>query len=842
MFGTQTDGRNRGIGRYCRNLAAALRSKGEARGHEFVFYAVDGLPTDFVPEGPNAVLRRLRPEPHLRDTLNRLVETNPDGLDVLVFVNPLEMNPGLDIPARRPEGARPALAAVVHDLIPLLFQDRYLRRWPGTSFARRYLWSLERLRTYDRLLANSEATRADLLRVLNLSDDRVVAVGAAGDDHAGAFGPDPDDPDDLDAVRGLGVDGPFVFTVAGPDPHKNLDGLIDAFALLPPALRAGHRLMVAAGAAEAEKLQAVRRRAEAAGVVDRFVLLSRPVDDRTLRALYRRCAAFAFPSLYEGFGLPVLEALRCGAAVVTGDRSSLPEVAGDAAVLVDPSDPSALAGALASILTDANLARSLREKGPARARLFTWDAVADRVVAALEDVAAGTKARPLPSPAPTRKAQSLVRRSAPRIAFFSPLPPDPSGVADYAASLLGALGERVAIDVFHDARVFPFTRFQGRGFGCFDYRLFERLDRVRPYRTVVYQMGNSPAHVFIEKALRKRPGVVVLHDLALASFHYERATRYGAGFDDFRRALEESHPDRADEFDRHLALWADAPEAMVRGLVDAGLDMNGGVVAAADTVVVHSRAAAARLGPGAAGKVVVIPHGADPAPNPPTPAERAAARARLGLPNDARIVGNYGIVHPSKQNVELIEAFAEVARVTPEARLLVVGDEADGGLARHRAGALGLGDRVRFVGRVDDDRFRAAVVAADFGVALRRPPTNGETSGALLHLLRAGVPAVVSDVGSFAEYPDGVVRKVPRIDGPADVATLAAALLDLAADSAARETLGRAGLEHVRRHHAWPHVAARYAEVVARGRAVRGPHRVRGHVLRPDEAWERGEP
>ncbi len=102
MFGTQTGGRDRGIGRYARNLALALHARGRAEGHSFVFYAFDGLPTDRIPDGPNALTRALRPEPHLKDTFTRLVHENPDKLDALLFLNPLEMCPGLDIPAAGP--------------------------------------------------------------------------------------------------------------------------------------------------------------------------------------------------------------------------------------------------------------------------------------------------------------------------------------------------------------------------------------------------------------------------------------------------------------------------------------------------------------------------------------------------------------------------------------------------------------------------------------------------------------------------------------------------------------------------------------------------------------------
>jgi glycosyltransferase involved in cell wall biosynthesis len=358
-------------------------------------------------------------------------------------------------------------------------------------------------------------------------------------------------------------------------------------------------------------------------------------------------------------------------------------------------------------------------------------------------------------------------------------------------------------------------------------------------------MGNSPAHFFVDDLLQARPGVVVFHDLALGSYHYEKATRRGAGLDDFRRALHESHPDRAAELDRYLSLWSADPAAMVRSLTDAGLDINRRLVAQAKAVIVHSRSAAARLGIAGAGKTFVVPHGAEALSRPIAPDERAAARDRLGLPTGALVVASFGIIHPSKRNAEAVEAFAAVARAVPGSMLLFVGGEADDGLARLRADSLGMSGRVRFLGRADDARFLALIAAADVGVSLRRPPTNGETSGALLHLLRAGVPAVVSDIGSFAEYPDGAVRKVPWADDASGVAALSAALLELAADPTARDALGRAGLEHVRARHAWADVAARYAEVIewsagSAGTLFRGPHR-KASTARPSEPSERGE-
>jgi glycosyltransferase involved in cell wall biosynthesis len=850
MLGAQTSGRHRGVGRYCRGLAGALAARAEREGHGVVLYAAENLP-DAPPSA-----RRLRPEPDLAAALNRVVLTNPDGLDALILVNPLELTPGFDPPARPASSTRrPALAAVVHDLIPWVFADDYLRRWPGRAFARRYFLGLERLRTYDLLLTNSEATRADVIRLLNVPAERVVAVGTAADGDDFAFGPTPEgpdapDPSDLARVRGLGIDGPFLFAAAGPDPRKNLRGLVESFARLPETVRDGYRLAASVGASDLDgEVAAAARRADDLGVLDRIHLLTRRVDDPTLRALYRLCAAFVFPSRYEGFGLPLLEALACGAAAVAGDNSAQPEVAGDAALLVDTDDPGALAAAVARVLTDPALARSLRARGPARAAQFSWDAVAGRVLEALRGTSlpprdprpVGSAVRTIPRAGlgretvrtanPTRGGTRSTR--PPRVALFSPLPPSRSGVADYVATLLDPLADRLCLDLFHDADAFPHARFSARRIGCFDHRLFERIDRARPYDAVIYQMGNSPSHIFLYDQMMRRPGVVVLHDLALGSFHYERVQRRGLGLAGFRRTLEASHADRAAEFDDRLANWSDAPEATILGLTAAGFDMNGEIVARARAIVVHSRGALERLGPAAAGKAVAMPLGAEPRDDEALARDRASARARLGLTEGTLVLGAFGLVHPSKLNAESVEAFAAVASAVPGSVLMFVGEEVDGGLTRRRAEALGLSDRVRFRGRVDDDEFLALAAAVDLGLALRRPPTHGETSAALLHLLRCGVPTVVTDAGSFAEYPEGVVRKIAwaAADDPGNVTRLRQALLGLALDPDARAALGRAGREHVRAHHGWARVAGRYAEIVAGVSAspvYRGPHRAAG--------------
>ncbi|MCA1569061.1 MAG: glycosyltransferase family 4 protein [Chloroflexi bacterium] len=171
----------------------------------------------------------------------------------------------------------------------------------------------------------------------------------------------------------------FVLTVGTLEPRKNLPRLVAAYSRLPHAMQDAHPLVVTGrmGWEADETLAAL------AALGDRAIRTGF-VADGELGLLYRRCALFAYPSLGEGFGLPVLEAMAAGAPVLTSDRSSLPEVGGDAAVYCDPTDIASIADALAGLLGDPQRRERLRTAGPLRASAYSWDRTAAAVLGALE--------------------------------------------------------------------------------------------------------------------------------------------------------------------------------------------------------------------------------------------------------------------------------------------------------------------------------------------------------------------------------------------------------------------------------------------------------------------------
>jgi glycosyltransferase involved in cell wall biosynthesis len=230
-------------------------------------------------------------------------------------------------------------------------------------------------RRSQRIVVDAASTRRDLVEHLGTSADKVDVV-PLGVTPAPAVAPVPEA--DLRADLGLG-ERPVVLSVSAKRPHKNIARLLDALAGIAPERRP---VLVVPGYPTPYEAR-LRAHAEAAGVAG-DVVWPAWVGAAQLEGLYALAALVVFPSLYEGFGLPVLEAMARGVPVATSDRSSLPEVAGDAALLFDPEETGAIRAAIERLLADPGERARLRAAGLARARTFTWERTAELTAAAYE--------------------------------------------------------------------------------------------------------------------------------------------------------------------------------------------------------------------------------------------------------------------------------------------------------------------------------------------------------------------------------------------------------------------------------------------------------------------------
>ncbi|HEY3196769.1 MAG TPA: glycosyltransferase family 1 protein [Nitrospirales bacterium] len=238
-----------------------------------------------------------------------------------------------------------------------------------------------------RVIAVSQHTASDIAELYGVPRHRIAVVsnGAGAD-----FYPIGDKfvIDSVKARCGI-VREQFILATGGAEPRKNIVRVLEAFGRVP-GLRDGFHLVVVGGV---DRGSGLLHKTVHQTKLQSAVLFPGHVPTEDLRALYSSCSAFVFPSLYEGFGMPVLEAMACGAPVICSNTSALPEVAGDAAILVDPTSVEAIANAIAKVLSSADVREELHRRGPIRAKSFGWDRSARELLAVYADLATEAESR-----------------------------------------------------------------------------------------------------------------------------------------------------------------------------------------------------------------------------------------------------------------------------------------------------------------------------------------------------------------------------------------------------------------------------------------------------------------
>ncbi len=356
--------RNRaGEGRYIEGLLPALMQAGpddrytlfRSRTHEDE-ERVPGLPRERVTE-------KILPMSHRMRQL-RWVVLGSSAVERYVGEHDLYFSPG--IPAFPTRGK---LVVVVYDLAWMKFPHFYPRYylWMARTGFRRAV------RRCAGILTVSESSRRDILEATGFEDRRVRVAYCGLNDR---FATVPSEAEIPEVLARLKVSRPYVLAVAGDHgPKKNLENILRAMATLPPELRAVRLVNVGV---PRYNVEGVRALIAELGLSDRVLNVGR-VSDVDLRSLYAGARLTAYPSLYEGFGFPILESMALGTPVVTSNVSSMPEVSGDAALLVDPHNVGELSAAIRSILSDDRLRERLREEGLVQAARFTWQNAARNV-------------------------------------------------------------------------------------------------------------------------------------------------------------------------------------------------------------------------------------------------------------------------------------------------------------------------------------------------------------------------------------------------------------------------------------------------------------------------------
>jgi glycosyltransferase involved in cell wall biosynthesis/SAM-dependent methyltransferase len=362
-----------------------------------------------------------------------------------------------------------------------------------------------------------------------------------------------------------------------------------------------------------------------------------------------------------------------------------------------------------------------------------------------------------------------------RVAFFSPLPPARSGIADYSEALIESLKPLVKLDIFGGApKAFDPA--------CYDI--------------VLYQVGNNGHHDFVyETAIRHPGGVVVMHESNLHHLIADLTIKRG-DWDGYVRECEYNGGAPAGQFAERVRKLEVGPDY-------EGLPMTRRLLESARGVVVHSRFMSEEIrAAGFHGPVAVVPHGAWIPEG-----DRNGYRHKLGLDETTPLVGIFGFLKPYKRIAESLRAFRRLVRVAPHARMILVGESHPDFPIEPMIRSMGLSAEVRILGFTPIEEFVGYLSACDIVLNLRYP-TVGESSGTLLRSLGLGKAVMVSEIGSFQEFPDDVCLKVPVGAGEEDLIFEFLNLLVARPDVAME--LGARAKNYVANECNWPAVARRY--------------------------------
>lgn len=792
----QTSGsRNRGIGRYSLALLRAMAAA--PRGHQLVLAlngafgdSIDAIREEFgplvgdanigvwTPSGDNRTPSRRSADAAIREAF--LKSLKPDAVHITSLFEGLGDAATTTI-SESVVGI--PTAVTLYDLIPYIHSSIYLA---NPDVCRWYMAKLTHLLRADMLLGISQSACREAVDYLGFDPDRVVDISSDVD---AVFRPLQVAVEDERLVRDCyGLARPFLMYTGGIDHRKNIDGLIRAYARVPTGLRRAHQLAVVCSASDANRrsLLAVARDV---GLAEDELRLTGFVPEEHLLSLYNTCHAFVFPSWHEGFGLPALEAMRCGAAVIASDRSSLPEVVGRADALFDPYDEHDMAARIERVLADDAWRAELTRDGLVQAARFSWAESAERTFDALESIA-------------RRGGRSVVGQGRrPRLAFVSPLPPERSGIADYSAQILPELSRHYDLvvvtlqDNVGDAWVSAVCEVRDPDWLVRNAATFDRI---------VYQFGNSHYHEHMFGLLKQVPGVVVLHDFFLSGIRAAR-TFHAGDLRAWLAILYTSHGYAA------MAEGAAARDASSQAFV---YPCNFDVIAGAVGMIVHSpyslQLAERWYGRDAATDWNVIPLvrwlG--------VPEDRSTARKALGIGADDFVVASFGHLDMTKLNDRLLAAWsASPLAQAPDTRLVFVGECPDSEWGRRMRDMIDQGgDRVTVTGWADKTLFERYLCAADVGVQLRTL-SRGETSAAVLDCMGHRLATVVNANGSMADLPRDCVIV---LDDEFEDAELAEVLARLHADRGATRSFGDAAHAHVKALHSPRACADAYAQAIER--------------------------
>ena len=788
----QTEGsKNRGIGRYSENLIKAIL-KNDPRNSFKLF--LNGLYEDKIDITENnrvelKTVKYINPENFSDRDANNLIqflEYKNSNLDILQIMSSAEGFPSkLPVTNNYIDRLNSIICTIIYDLIPLHYPEHY---FSNPNFKHEYFKNLKTLYHSDIIFTISDSTREDVINFLGINPNNVISIKGASSDNFFRL-ENLSDKQINQIKKKYGIKEQFILYTGGIEFRKNIEKSIMAFSKIDKALLSNVSYVLVCKINPPDKLR-LNQLAEECNIKNNLVLTDY-IPDEELNILYNSCNAFIFPSLIEGLGIPILEAMKCGAPVIGSNTSGILELINDQTFTFNPNNQNEITDIINKILKDKSFKSNASKNSFKQSKNYSWDISIKKVISAynhIENSILGKK---------------IHREFKPKIAYFSPLPPKKSGISFYSAELLPLLSKYWDIDIFIDdytcADPYLTTNFE-----IFSYKDFEELAEQNHYDNIIYQFGNSDNHIYMFEMLKKHPGVVVLHDVFLSGVIFWMTGRKGK-LEEFIDEVIYSHGDKGkklvEKAKKNIIPW----EHLIWNL-----QINKRVIDNATHVIVHSswdKQSITNLYPNLNEKISTI-HQFSPIREF---LRREYVKTELGFSNDDFLVCSFGFVVTTKKIDSIIKNIKKFLDSKPNTKYVIVGelDNQYGEVVKKVIKDQNLSDKVKLTGFVDSSEYTKYLASCDVCISLREK-TRAGTSASINHSLGAGIPTIISDVEPFNEFPDEVALKI----NPSDEKKLSDILEKLYENNDYRNELGKKAKEYAEKNISKDACVEKYVSII----------------------------
>lgn len=771
MLPLKTFSFTRGVGKYTFNLVKKLIFTNQ--GNEYYLYNV---PKELFCEFENNSTNILEREPNISDSAQ---------MDVFLLTSLMEL--GIDIKLV-PSKMKCKTVLLFYDLIPIIFWGNYLEL-PQKDLET-YFKRLSYIKDFDLILVISQTTKKDLAEFLEIPTEKISVIYAGLDENYLVKRSDENRISEI--KKKYGISGKFLLTTPGMDFRKNIKGMFEGYSYLPSSLIKELTFVLVCKLQHNEEEFLKKKWSDLELPAKKLILTNYiPVND--LITLYDSAEIFVFPSLYEGFGLPVLEAMARGCPVVTSNISSLPEVCESAAVYVDPQNYQEIAESIKEVFENKDLSAKLKKLGLKQSKKFSWAKVAFKTQESLNFLFNEDKGKVIPRY---------------KIAFFTPLNPIKSGISDYSEGILKYLHKFVDIDIFIDSGYTPNSDYINNSMNIYQFNSFEKM--WEQYDLCIYQLGNSDYHRYMFDYIKKYPGIVVLHDLILHAFfayslckeedkfNKEKYLEYvfnNHGYKKYLNSMRSLEYDlEINPYDISMNFFKEIADSSVLTLVHNNFSKNW-IENQISFVDVRKLNMAFPV-------------------NDYSSEEKRKLRSDLGFSNDV-IISAFGRITFTKRIEVLLKAFSKLIkeRKVSNVKLLLVGEICEDvkEVVLKIIKNENLDDRIIITGHVPGEIFNNYFQVTDICVNLRYP-TSGETSATLIQALSYSIPCITTNYAQYKEYPDNCCWKIDLQDYEIDL--LVDYLFELVTNQNLRQKMSQNAHEYVKYDFSIEQTSQKYLEAI----------------------------